>query len=170
MLRACTYGSSAGVGRRAAPPAPFYPCPQGSTMTEAVVAQTRASGRTAGEDLAAQVAKGLGGNAPDALIVFASPDQDHGALLQALQESTGAAVMVGCSSAGEFTSDESGTGMTCAVALRASEMVFTASLGRGLRGDRTAAAERMVEGFRGLDAGSHRYRSALVLTDALAGF
>jgi len=139
-------------------------------MTEAVVAHTHASGQAAGVDLAAQVAKGLGGNAPDALIVFASPDQDHGALLQALQESTGTGVMVGCSSAGEFTSDDSGTGMTCAVALRAPEMVFTASLGRGLRSDRAAAAERMVEGFKGLGAGSHRYRSALVLTDALAGF
>ncbi|HEX6374064.1 MAG TPA: FIST N-terminal domain-containing protein [Longimicrobium sp.] len=139
-------------------------------MTEAVVAQTHASGRAAGEDLAAQIAQGLGGGAPDALIVFASPDQDHGALLQALQESTGTAVLVGCSSAGEFTSGDSGTGMTCAVALRAPEMVFTASLGRGLREDRAAAAARMVAGFRGLDAGSHRYRSALLLTDALAGF
>jgi hypothetical protein len=139
-------------------------------MTEAVVAQTHASGQAAGEDLAAQIAKGLGGGAPDALIVFASPDQDHGALLQALKTSTGTAVLVGCSSAGEFTSDDSGTGMTCAVALRAPEMVFTASLGRGLREDRAAAAGRMVEGFSGLGAGSHRYRSALVLTDALAGF
>lgn len=139
-------------------------------MTEAVVAQTHASGQAAGEDLAAQIAKGLGGGAPDALIVFASPDQDHGALLQALKTSTGTAVLVGCSSAGEFTSDDSGTGMTCAVALRAPEMVFTASVGRGLREDRASAAERMVEGFAGLGAGSHRYRSALVLTDALAGF
>lgn len=139
-------------------------------MTEAVVAQTHASGRAAGEDLGAQIGKGLPGNAPDALIVFASPDQDHGALLRALHESTGAAVMVGCSSAGEFTSEESGTGMTCAVALRAPEMVFTASLGRGLRAGREAAAQRMVEGFRGLGTGAHRYRAALVLTDALAGF
>jgi hypothetical protein len=139
-------------------------------MAEAAVVQTRASGAEAGHDLGGQVAAALAGGAPDAVIVFASPDQDHGALLQALAEATGARVVVGCSSAGEFTSDAAGTGMTCAVALRDPEMAFTASLGRGLRSDRAAAAERLVRGFRGMEEAGFRYRTALVLTDALAGF
>ncbi|HYH78760.1 MAG TPA: FIST N-terminal domain-containing protein [Longimicrobium sp.] len=139
-------------------------------MAEAAVVQTRASGRAAGEELAASITEQLGGASPDALIVFASPDQDHEALLAALQAGCGPKVMVGCSSAGEFTSDAAGTGMTAAVALSAPEMAFTASLGRGLRENREGVAQRIVEGFEGLASAGYRYRSALVLTDALAGF
>jgi hypothetical protein len=40
----------------------------------------------------------------------------------------------------------------------------------GLREDRGAAAEQIVAGFHGLETAGFRYRSALVLTDALAGF
>jgi hypothetical protein len=139
-------------------------------MTEAAVSQTHESGHAAGEALGASVMEKLGGAAPDALIVFASPDQDHAALLAALQARCGPGAMVGCSSAGEFTSDEAGVGMTCVVALRAPEMAFAASLGRGLRADRAAAADDMVAGFHGLQSTGFRHRAALVLTDALAGF
>lgn len=139
-------------------------------MTEAAVVQTHATGEAAGEELAASITERLGGARPDALIVFASPGQDHEALLRALQAGCGPRVMVGCSSAGEFTSEAAGTGMTAAVALRAPEMAFTAILGRGLREDREGVAQRIVEGFGGLASAGYRYRSALVLTDALAGF
>ncbi|CAN5813497.1 FIST N-terminal domain-containing protein [soil metagenome] len=139
-------------------------------MTQAVLTQTHESGQAAGEALAASVLEKLAGTPPHALIVFASPDQDHGALLQALKQGCRPEVMVGCSSAGEFTSDEAGVGMTCVVALHAAEMAFAASLGTGIREDRVAAAEQIVAGFRGLESAGFRYRSALVLTDALAGF
>jgi hypothetical protein len=48
-------------------------------------------------------------------------------------------------------------------------MQFSAGVGRNLREDREAAAEEIVSSFQG--PGNHRYlfRSALVLTDALAG-
>jgi hypothetical protein len=138
-------------------------------MTQAAVAQTRETGHAAGQALCSSIREQLGGLQPHALIVFASPDQDHAALLAALQEGCAPGALVGCSSAGEFTSSEAGTGMTAAVALHAPEMQFTATLGTGLRADREAAAAALVAGFRGLDAG-FRHRTALVLTDALAGF
>jgi hypothetical protein len=48
-------------------------------------------------------------------------------------------------------------------------MEFTAGVGRGLGRDRAAAAREMVRDFRGLGVHAYPYRSALVMTDALAG-
>lgn len=139
-------------------------------MTNAAIALSRQTGASAGEELGSRLLEQLGGASPDALIVFASPDQDHAALLGALTAACRPGALVGCSSAGEFTSDGAGVGMTCAVALAAPEMRFTATLGRGLREDRAAAADQLVAGFEGVRAAGYRHHAALVLTDALAGF
>jgi hypothetical protein len=136
----------------------------------AKISQTDRSGREAGEFLGKDIRDGLGGDAPDALVVFATPDQDHGELLRALTETCSPGCLVGCSSAGEFTSSGSGVGMTCVLALHGDDMRFTASAGRGLRADRAAAAAQLFDGFRGSSERGYRFRSALVLTDALAGF
>lgn len=136
----------------------------------AVIAQTDRTGREAGEILGKDVRDRLNGDAPHALVVFATPDQDHGELLKALTEACEPECLVGCSSAGEFTSSGAGTGMTCVLGLHGPDARFTASVGQGLREDRAGAADQLVGGFRGTAAGAYRYRSALVLTDALAGF
>lgn len=138
-------------------------------MTQAVIAHTDKTAGAAGEELASTVKDKLDGGTPEALILFASPDQDHAALLASLTKGCSPKALVGCSSAGEFTSERAGEGLTCAVALRSPEMRFTASLGRGLREDRAAAAKQIVDGFSAPEQG-FPYRSALVLTDALAGF
>jgi hypothetical protein len=139
-------------------------------MTKAASVLTSATGEAAGRELGAAILERLDGDTPDAVIVFASPDQDHRALLEALESACRPGVLVGCSSAGEFTDENAGTGMTCAVGLAASDMQFTAVIGRGLREDRASAAAQLVDGFAGVEATGFRYRSALVLTDALAGF
>jgi hypothetical protein len=77
--------------------------------------------------------------------------------------------MVGCSSAGEFTSDSYNEGAVSAVAIRSSSMAFHPVLGRGLRVDRAAAAREVVAGLHGRNSHEYAYRAALVLTDALAG-
>jgi hypothetical protein len=136
----------------------------------AKISQTDKSGREAGEFLGKAIRDGLDGDAPDALVVFATPDQDHGELLRALTETCSPGCLVGCSSAGEFTSSGSGVGMTCVLALHGDDMRFTASAGRGLRADRAVAAAQLFDGFRGSSERGYRFRSALVLTDALAGF
>lgn len=139
-------------------------------MTKAAVALSKRTGREGGEELGAVVREKLGDLRPDALLVFATREQDHRALLEALTGACQPGVLIGCSSAGEFTGDESGEGLTCVVALAAPEMRFSATMGRGLRGDRAAAAERIVRRFQGLHFPGYRYHAALLLTDALAGF
>jgi hypothetical protein len=138
-------------------------------MTHVAIASTALSGHEAGADLARQLREGLQGDAPDALILFASAENDYDALLRAVAAGSGAKVMIGCSSAGEFTSESAGTGMTSAIALRAPEMRFRASLARNLTKDRGDAARTLVAGFSGLELSEFRYRTALVLVDALAG-
>ena len=139
-------------------------------MTKAAIAHSRETGARAGSELAASIREQLKDDTPDAILLFATPDQDHDALLRTLVAECRPGVLVGCSSAGEFTSEAAGVGMTCTVALSAPEMRFAAVVGRGLRADRGAAAEQLVAGFQGLHASPFRYHAALVLTDALAGF
>lgn len=139
-------------------------------MNKAAVALTSLRGREAGEELVRRIREQLGELSPDALMVFATPDQDHSALLEALASGFRASVLVGCSSAGEFAGEDAGEGMTCVVALAAPEMGFSAVLAPRLRDDRAKAADRLVNGFKGLETPGFRHRASLVLTDALAGF
>jgi len=139
-------------------------------MTDAAVVYTDVKdSAAAGRALGTQIREALGGYLPDALIVFASSSYDYRELLAALDSSCHPAVLVGCSSAGEFITASQGVESACAVALRASDMVFAASIGRGLRADTTQAANELVASFEGLDRHDFLYRSALILTDALAG-
>jgi hypothetical protein len=140
-------------------------------MTDSTVVYTDLlESKEAGNFLGQQIMKDFEGHSPDALVVFASSRHDYSQLLNALKAACNPKVMVGCSSAGEFTSDSQGESSASVVALRSTEMKFTAGVGRNLRGDREGAARELAASFTG--QGNHRYlyRSALILTDALAGY
>ena len=64
----------------------------------------------AGRELGERVCAELGDRPPDALVVFASARFDYGALLAAVRDACHPAIMVGSSSAGEFTGDQRGEG------------------------------------------------------------
>jgi hypothetical protein len=140
-------------------------------MTDSTVVYTDLIDSTkAGQLLGTKILEELEGHSPDALIVFASSRHDYSKLLEAVNAACRPKVMIGCSSAGEFTSEAQGESSASAVALRSSEMQFNAGLGRNLRADREAAARDLVSAFKGPGTHSYLYRSALVLTDALAGY
>lgn len=139
-------------------------------MTESSVVYADTIDSTeAGQLLGAKVLEDFKGRSPDALVVFASSRHDYGQLLRAIKSSCHPKVIVGCSSAGEFTSESQGESSASVVALRSTEMQFAAGVGRNLREDREAATEEIVSSFQGLGNHSYLFRSALVLTDALAG-
>jgi hypothetical protein len=139
-------------------------------LTESSVVWTGAEDSgAAGEDLGRQIRDQLRGNPPDAVILFVSPKYDPAKLLAALKEASTPKVMIGCSSAGEFTSDSQGVGHASAVAIRSSEMQFACVMGRGLHQDRAAVAKEIVSSFAGVGSRGPAYKSALILTDALAG-
>lgn len=135
----------------------------------AVVHTTLSDSAEAGRDLASKVNSELGGECPDALVVFASSRYDYAALLTALDAACSPAVTVGCSSAGEFISPALNEGTACAIAFRSTTMRFSSGLGRDLREDPVRAADELVSSFAGLTTNDYVYHSALVMSDALAG-
>ncbi len=133
-------------------------------MTDSTVVYTDISDSTgAGDFLGAKVVEDFEGRSPDALVVFASSRHDYTQLLRAIKSSCRPKVLVGCSSAGEFTSESQGESSASVVALRSTEMHFSSGVGRNLREDREAAAEEIVSSFQGLGDHRYRFRSALVL-------
>jgi hypothetical protein len=122
----------------------------------------------AAEDLAAQINAAFPTPA-DAIIVFASARFDYEALLRILTDRCTPGVLVGSSSAGEFTHAARGAGTASALALRSESLVFSAGLGRDVSSDSRGAARQLVSSFKGMQGGRHAHRAALVMTDALAG-
>lgn len=139
-------------------------------MTETHNAISEAADSTrAGQELGRAIRDAFHGAPADAVVVFASARHDHASLLAALAETAGTEVLVGASSAGEFTDRERGEGRVSAMGLRSDSMYFSIGLGEGVSRDVRAAAAQAVQGFAGTDDLSLPYHSALVLTDALAG-
>lgn len=139
-------------------------------LTQTHTAQTEtADSRAAGAELGRAIRAAFDGADADAVIVFASAQHDYDALLQALALEAGTQVIAGSSSAGEFTNRGRGEGQVSALALRNSEMKFAVGLGRGVSENVQEAASQLVKGFRGTGLSGPEHRSALVMTDALAG-
>lgn len=140
------------------------------TTQSAVVYTSEADSAEAGKALGAQISATLAGLPAHAVMLFVSPRYDAAVLSGALIDSCNPEIVVGCSSAGEFTNKmKQGEGQACAIAIRSSDMVFAAAMSRNLSADRAAAARTVTAAFRGVDSANGDYCSALVLTDALAG-
>lgn len=124
----------------------------------------------AGEELGKLVKVALGDEPPDVAIVFASSIYAYEDLLKSIDATCHPKILVGCSSAGEFAGRRSGTQSASILAIRSSEMHFRAVVGQGLKVDPQKAAQSCVAGLAGMQRIEYPYRTALVLTDALAGY
>lgn len=138
------------------------------TQTHIAFSETTDSAR-AGAELGHEIRAAFGGASVDAVVVFASAQHDYARLLDALAESAGTRVIAGASSAGEFTHSQRGEGRVSALGIRSADMKFAVGLGQGVGVDPGDAAKQALEGFRGLASPPLPFRSALVMTDALAG-
>lgn len=130
---------------------------------------TQKDSAAAGAELAESIRQAFGGAKADAILVFASAQHDYHRLLAALAEGCGTDVIAGSSSAGEFSSVARGEGHVSALALRSNSMRFAVGLGRQLSRDPAAAAREVVGSFQGLSKHRMPYKSAVIMTDALAG-
>jgi hypothetical protein len=102
-------------------------------------------------------------------MLFAAPSYDHVALLDELASHYPDALLVGASSAGEFTHRTRGEGLACALGLAGEDVRFGIGLARAVKADPGAAAREIVAGFSGVSDFTFPHRSALVMADALAG-
>ena len=138
------------------------------TKTAAVYTD-RVDSTDAGRHLGEQVSEELGGESPDAVIVFASSRFAYEELLEAISAACNPTLLVGASSAGEFTTQKHGEGTACALAIRSSDLKLSAGFGSEVSVNRETAARTVLASFKGTGTYEYPYRSALVLTDALAG-
>jgi hypothetical protein len=138
------------------------------TQTHIAFSETADSAR-AGAQLGREIRSAFAGAAADAIVVFASAQHDYARLLGALAEHAGTRVIAGSSSAGEFTHAVRGEGRVSALGIRSADMKFAVGLGQGVGADPADAAKQALEGFHGLAASPLPFRTALVMTDALAG-
>jgi hypothetical protein len=140
-------------------------------ITQVVVGYTALnSSREAGTFLGEDVVAKLKGAIPDAVIVFASPEYSYDTLLAAIDEICTPKIIVGCSSAGEFSGCNTGSASASVMAIRSDDIVFHAGLGRDLRDNMESAVAQILPAFTAREHPDHPFRSALVLTDVLAGF
>src|SRR4028118_844728 len=103
-------------------------------MDTVAVSTTQTDSAAAGAALAQQINAALP-LPPHVIIVFAAPNYDHPLLLEALRDGAPSALIVGASSAGEFTNNTVGVGLATALAIRDEESKFTAQIGHNLRDD-----------------------------------
>ena len=138
-------------------------------MEAVAVSTAEADSASAGRALGQQIQSGLGTTA-HAVIVFAAPNYDHRVLLRALQDACSPELIVGASSAGEFTNDTLGVGLVSALAINDPEASFSLCVGKDIKANPAAAARKMADCLKGQSNHSFPHRAALVLTDALAGY
>ncbi|MEO5623870.1 MAG: FIST N-terminal domain-containing protein [Dokdonella sp.] len=137
-------------------------------MTQVAAVHTTAQdARAAARDLAEKIHSQMD-SPPNALVVFASSDYDATTLLSELQAAVRPGILVGSSSAGEFTHGTAGVGTASALAIWSAELKFAVGIGHGVSRDGRSAARDLVSGFQGLDS-DYPHRAALVMSDALAG-
>ncbi|MEO6965096.1 MAG: FIST N-terminal domain-containing protein [Acidobacteriaceae bacterium] len=123
--------------------------------------------RVATNELAEQIAQSL--QTPQALVVFASSQHDYALVLEVLTERFPETLLLGCSSAGEFGGSHLGEGSLSAFAISSRDMLFSVSMAQDISSKPEAAAKQLLAGFRGFSEAAYRYRTALILNDALAG-
>ena len=141
------------------------------SLTQVVVSHTTLRPeREAGNFLAQEVLGKLGGATPDVLILFASQAFNYAALLAAIDQGCAPRILVGCSSAGEFSGCNDSNASASVMAIRGQDMRFNAAVGRGLRANPLHAVEQVMPVFTGAEHTDFPFRCALVLTDALAGY
>jgi hypothetical protein len=139
-------------------------------ITQVAVGHTSsASGRDVGVYVGKEVLTKLQGATPDVVIVFASPEYPYEALLNAIQKACSPKILVGCSSAGEFGGRQSASASVSFMGIHSDDILFHAGIGRGLRENRLHAIEQVLPTFTAEEHPDYPFRSALVLTDALAG-
>ncbi len=140
-------------------------------MTESAIAIAwDASALDAGKKIGEEIFAKLNKKRPNAVLVFSSSRYDYSEVLGAIKSACNPEHMIGCSSAGEFTDTEQREGAVCAIGIWSDRLKFSSGIGKGLRIDQSKAAEQITKGFVGIGSDEYQYHTAIVMTDALAGY
>jgi methyl-accepting chemotaxis protein len=133
------------------------------------VATALASGNVgdASEKLLEEVERRLEGAEVKLCLVFGSTEQPLGTLARLISARLPRAVVLGASTAGEFTQVGDAKGSVAMFALSGDYKIFC-GMGNGLKADAVKAVEQALEGLP-RELHGYPYRTALMLLDPLAG-
>lgn len=140
--------------------------------TSAAVFTNEKDSIKAGIDLAKKINEQFGNKQPDAIILFASPAYSHTQLLQSLKKDCPSKILIGCSSAGEFTSDTKTVEVdsATAIALHSTEIQFVACSSKGIKEDREKVVDELLGCMKGVNEFKYKYHTAMLLADAMSGY
>ncbi|HVY49260.1 MAG TPA: FIST N-terminal domain-containing protein [Minicystis sp.] len=133
------------------------------------IATALASGhaREAADQLVAKARQDLGGVQPQLVVVFASTAQPLAEIVGPVADAFRDAVLIGASTAGEFTERGDAKGSTSLFALAGDYRVH-AGMGTGLKDAPERAVEQALEGLP-KEVTGYPHRTAILLLDPLAG-
>lgn len=127
----------------------------------------------AGRKAAEQALDRMGPGEARLVIAFASPSYDFKDVITGIRQVMGAAPLIGCSSAGEFTDGEATSGAVAVTALASDTMEVRLGVGRDLKRNLREAVGGALSGFQGSSEAAmrrgHLGRTIILLTDGLAG-
>ncbi|MEK9154249.1 MAG: FIST N-terminal domain-containing protein [Patescibacteria group bacterium] len=111
------------------------------------------------------------GQPADLIIAFASPEYDQEKALAGVRSVSGGALLVGCSTAGEITTEGPAKRHSIAVmAIKSPEMKFYAGVGEGIAAGARDAGKRAAEGAKAAaSADGRELKAFMMLPDVLAG-
>ncbi len=140
-------------------------------MTQsAVVFAISSDARLAGRELGQKIIEKIPDHKPHVVIVFASSIYDYSLLLKEVKETCSPGILLGSSSAGEFTSGDFGTDSACAVAIYSDELKFTAGIARGIQESREKVVDDLFNVLSPVHDYQYQYYSAMIFADALSGY
>ncbi len=137
------------------------------TNTHVITASATGSAPAAAASLVADLKRGLDGEDPALIMVFASTAQPLGEVAKVMTEAFSTAQVLGASTAGEFTERGDTKGAVCAVAIAGAFKVY-AGIGGGVRAEPDRAVAQALEGLPRAIAG-YPYRTGILLIDTMAG-
>jgi hypothetical protein len=142
-------------------------------MTESTVVFTQLlNAEDAGTQLGNKINQKFTSYPPHVVILFASSIYQYDVLLAAIQKTCNPRLIVGGSSAGEFTGENFNTDSACAVAIYSDEIRFNAGIAEGIQSSRKQVAEELhthLSLSNGQDL-KYRYHTAMIFADALSGY
>lgn len=122
---------------------------------------------TAGFEAAKIAVKKLGGEKPKLVIAFTSVSFNQETLVRGIREATGGVPLVGCSDAGEITSDGPHQKSAAVMAIYSDSIAFTPGLGRDIKAGAREAGQNVAQEIK--SKAPHPLRALVMFPDVLTG-
>ncbi len=131
------------------------------------ISKNTTDSKQAGFEACTRACENIGGEKPDFLFTFASPAFDQNALIDGVGEASDHAPGIGCSTAGEITSEGPTAKSVAVMAIHSDAISFVSGLGTDIKGGARAAGRAVAEDVQ--HRAAQELRAFIMLPDVLTG-